>query len=236
MNPSAFADNFQRDGFAVIPRLFNRDDTDRLKTECKRIVQQVAAEAEAQGREPKTLFPAGVCVGLAQRSKLFHQAVADPRLLDALEALLGADIRFLSDKVCFKNEDTTFDSPWHQDWSYWGNDHKISIWIALDDATIENGCLKLLPGSHKLHLTHDGDASDGHGFGHRLDPKSVDETEAVTAEIEAGGAVFFHDLTLHASHPNAAKQDRWVWIPTYHNANGDEPLQRWGAARVVRGG
>ena len=74
--------------------------------------------------------------------------------------------------------------------------------MALDDATVENGCLKLFPGSHKSAIVHDGDASDGHGFGNRLRPGAVDEDLAVTAEIEAGGAVFFHDLTLHASHPN----------------------------------
>ena len=55
--------------------------------------------------------------------------------------------------------------------------------------------------SHKSAIVHDGDASDGHGFGNRLRPGAVDEDLAVTAEIEAGGAVFFHDLTLHSSHP-----------------------------------
>ena len=114
MNPrvsSSFADNFQRDGFAVIPRLFNQDETAQLKAECKRIVQQVSDEALAQGRGINTLFPAGVCVGLVQRSKVYHQAVADPRLLDALETVLGPDIRFLSDKVCFKKRPNNLRQP-----------------------------------------------------------------------------------------------------------------------------
>ena len=54
--------------------------------------------------------------------------------------------------MVFKNEAMTFASPWHQDWSYWYGAHKLSIWVALDDATVENGCLKLFPGSHKSAL------------------------------------------------------------------------------------
>ena len=235
MDWTGFAERFERDGFAAARGLFSRAEAARLKAEGQRIVREVSAEAEARGEDVSRLFPAGVCVGLAQRSGVLYEAVADGRLLDGLSALLGPDIRFLSDKVCFKDERKVFDSPWHQDWSYWGNDHKVSVWVALDDARRENGALKLIPGSHRGHVTHDGDASDGHGFGHRLDPSNVDESLAVTPELEAGGALFFHDLTLHASHPNAARADRWVWIPTYHNANGDEPLRRWGAARVVRG-
>src|SRR5690606_18056963 len=98
------------------------------------------------------------------------------------------------------------------------------------------GCLKLLPGSHKQIAVHDGEASDGHGFGHRLRPDAIDESEAVIAAIRAGGAVFFHDLTLHASHPNVARADRWALISTYRDAKAEEPPYPWAvAACVVRG-
>ena len=136
--------------------------------------------------------------------------MSDERLLDILEAILGPNVEFLSDKVVFKDTERHVASPWHQDWPYWEGTHKISVGVALDDATPENGCLKLLPGSHLGSVIHDGDRSDGSGFGHRIRPETVEESAAISAPVEAGGAVFFHDLTMHASHPNTERRERWT--------------------------
>lgn len=222
-------DDFNQTGFAIVPNLFSRDDVQRLKAECINIMETVR-------KETGSVAGHGVHVGLAARSSVFQEAVADERLLDILSVVLAPDIEFLSDKFVFKSELMTFASPWHQDWSYWYGAHKYSIWVALDDATVENGCLKLLPGSHKSAVVHDGDASDGHGFGNRLKPDAIDESQAITAEVEAGGAVFFHDLTLHSSHPNRSGEERWVWIPTYRDAKAEDNEYPWAvAAKVVRG-
>lgn len=226
---TALRDDFEMTGFAVVPNLFTREEVQGLKAECIEIL-------DSYKKETGSVAGHGVHVGLAARSPVFQEAVVDERLLDILSEILAPDIEFLSDKVVFKSDSMTFASPWHQDWSYWYGAHKYSIWVALDDATVENGCLKLFPGSHKSAIEHDGDASDGHGFGNRLRPDAVDESLAVTAEIEAGGAVFFHDLTLHSSHPNVSGEERWVWIPTYRDAKAEDNDYPWAvAAKVVRG-
>ena len=222
-------DDFLRDGFVIAPNLFTRSEVQRLKLECIDILEAVKAETG-------TVAGHGVYVGLAARSPVFQTAVADARILDILEGIFAPDIEFLSDKMVFKSQTMTFASPWHQDWSYWHGAHKLSLWVALDDATVENGCLKLFPGSHKSAIVHDGVANDGNGFGNRLRPGAVDESCAVTAEIAAGGAVFFHDLTLHASHPNISGKERWVWIPTYRDAKAEDNDYPWAvAAKVLRG-
>jgi ectoine hydroxylase-related dioxygenase (phytanoyl-CoA dioxygenase family) len=188
------------------------------------------------GGDPKAALRTGVVVGLAARSEVFRKAVRDERLVDILEAIQWPNIEFLSDKVVYKDQETEFGSPWHQDWPYWRGTNKISVWVALDDVTADNGALKVLPRSHAEFVAHHGDSSDGYGFGHRLRQGEVDETQAVTAEMEAGGAVFFLDLTLHASHPNRTRADRWVWIPTYRDAQANDPDYSWAvAASVVRG-
>ena len=157
-------------------------------------------------------------------------------LMSALTAVREPDIEFLSDKVVYKSADTGYGSPWHQDWPYWKGAHKLSVWVALEPATKENGCLKLLPGSHKAVAEHDGAAKEGEGFGHRLAEDAIDETLAVSAPCEPGDAVFFHDLTLHASHPNTSGQDRYAWIITYRNAAEEDLTYDWSvAAAVVRG-
>lgn len=235
-NATKIADLFAQNGFVIIPRMFDLNEVKEIKREMLRILDEVRRQAVESGKDPNQIANNGVYVGLAARSPFFRQAVRDRRLLDVLEAILSPNIAFLSDKMVFKNRDTDFGSPWHQDWPYWKGSHKVSVWVALDDATVENGCLKLLPGSHKSFVIHDGEAKDGYGFGHRLRPESVDESKAITAELEAGGAVFFHDLTLHSSHPNRSKKDRWVWIPTYNDALSDDPKYPWAVAyAVVRG-
>ena len=98
------------------------------------------------------------------------------------------------------------------------------------------GYLTSMLGYDKRWLaTHDGE-DDGRGFGMRLKPEAIDESKAVTAAIECGGVIFFHDLTLHASHNNSIKDDRWVWIPTYRNARHNDPDYSFAIANeVVRG-
>jgi ectoine hydroxylase-related dioxygenase (phytanoyl-CoA dioxygenase family) len=227
---------FDRDGILVVPHLFTVDDVKAFKQEIGRIVDEVKSEAAQVGRDPKQVLHNGVYVGLAARSALFRQVAGDERILDLLETIIGPNIAFLSDKVVFKNDETDFGSPWHQDWPYWKGSHKTSVWVALDDATPENGCLKVLPGSHRTFVVHDGESSDGLGFGHRLRPGAIDERAALTVAIEAGGAIFFHDLTLHASHPNRSGKDRWALISTYRDAQAREPHYPWAvAAAVVRG-
>lgn len=210
-------------GYVLVHTLFSEEEVAALKVEALRIVAQKGDHA-------------GVFVGLAASSPVFAEAIRDPRLLDALEPLIGHDIEFLSDKVVFKSATTEYGSPWHQDWPYWKGAHKISVWVALEPASKENGCLKLLPGSHKTLAEHAGKAPEGEGFGYRLAEDAVDEALAVSAPCDPGDAVFFHDLTLHASHPNVSGQDRYAWIITYRNAAEEDLTYDWSvAAAVVRG-
>ncbi len=230
------AQSFSEDGFAVVPNLFLRQEAKALKKEVQRILVEVRQELGGSNTAREMLDATGVYVGVAGRSEIFRHAARDKRLVDILEAIIGPNVEFLSDKVVYKDTETHTASPWHQDWPYWEGTHKVSIWFALDDATPENGCLKLMPGSHIGSLVHDGDSSDGIGFGHRVRPETVDESAAVTAPLEAGGAVFFHDLTMHASHPNTERRERWTWIPTFRDAQADDPPYSFAVANyVVRG-
>ncbi len=215
--------SFDTNGYVVVRGLFSPEECAAYKQEIRRLLETHQNHA-------------GVFVGLAANSPVFREAARHPALLDALEAILGPNIEFLSDKVVFKSADVDFGSPWHQDWPYWQGIHKVSAWVALDAATPENGCLKLMPGSHKSVATHDGQAAEGEGFGHRLRPDAVDENCAVVMPCTVGDAVLFHDLTLHASFPNTTGQDRWALISTYRSASEPDLDYDWAvAAEIVRG-
>jgi len=215
--------DFEEQGFVAIRGMFTEAETAAFKAECNRLLEQHSAYA-------------GVFVGLAANSPLFRNLARDARLVDALEPLLGPNIEFLSDKVVFKSSHMATGSPWHQDWPYWEGLHKISVWIALDPATPENGCLKMMPGSHRQVAVHDGVAGAGEGFGHRLRPDAVDESKAVILPCAPGDVVLFHDLTLHASFPNVSGQDRWSVISTYRSASEPDLDYSWSVAKeIVRG-
>ena len=218
-----YRETFARDGFLIVPGLISRDECAALKQE----IQSVLAQRGDHG---------GVFVGLSAANAACRDLMRDPRLLEIVAQIWSPDIEFLSDKVVFKSQATSYASPWHQDWPYWRGAHKLSIWLALDDATIENGCMKLLPGSHEAERLHDAGPTESGTFGNSVRPETVDEARAVNGAVSAGGAVFFHDLTLHASHPNVTGADRFAWIGTYRDARADDLAYDWAvAAEVVRG-
>lgn len=220
---SELKEQFDTDGFVIVRGVFDETEAEQLKDETRRILQTEPAYA-------------GVLVGLAARSPVFREAARDPRLVDPIAEVIGPDVEFLSDKVVFKSAEVDFGSPWHQDWPYWRGAHKLSVWVALDAATPENGCLKLLPGSHLSEAVHDGTTEDGNGFGHRLRPGAVDEQLARVVPCAVGDAVIFSDLTLHASCPNTSGKDRWALISTYRSASEPDMEYGWAvAAEIVRG-
>lgn len=240
LDTAQIEESFARDGYVIVPGVYSTAEVAAFKDEIRRLLGLLSSDPDALahrfGATSEGVTRTGVFVGLAANSPVFREAARAPRLLDALEAILGPDIEFLSDKVVYKSAETDHGSPWHQDWPYWQGTHKVSVWVALDPATPENGCLKLLPGSHRAVVTHDGDASDGRGFGSRLAPDAVDESRAVSAPVQPGDAILFHDLTLHASHPNVSGADRWSLISTFRAVTHEDPPYPWAvAAQIVRG-
>jgi ectoine hydroxylase-related dioxygenase (phytanoyl-CoA dioxygenase family) len=211
---------FDAKGYVVIKQMFDAAELARMKAEIQRLLEQHSANG-------------GVFVGLAANSDVFKEIAADSRIVNPLAAIIGPDIEFLSDKVVFKSKRVDYASPWHQDWPYWEGAHKLSVWVALDPATPENGCLKILPGSHKQSLTHDGAEPGTTLFGLRVDQSTVDESQADILPCEPGDAVIFHDLTLHASCPNVTGADRWALISTYRSASEPDLEYSWAVARAI---
>src|SRR5712692_6625166 len=228
---------WERNGFLVIEDLFTPEEIPAVIEETESVLAEVREQARAAGRPVEQVLASGVYVGLSVKRAFFQEVARDARLLDALEGLIGPEIGFLSDKVVFKDQAVDYESPWHQDWAYWGGSHKISVWVALDEATPENGCLQILPGSHRAAVEHD-QAQNVAGFGNRLDPaeRGLDMSRAVTLPAHPGTGIFFHDLTLHASLPNRSGKDRRALIITYRDlSQPDKEYPDLPAAARVRG-
>ena len=221
----AQVEQYQRDGYVVVQNLFD----EAAVSEWKAILKARMAE------EGKSNEPSGVRVWMADSMDPYtRDSVQDAKVVTILQQLLGPNVEFLSMKAVFKNAQTTFNSPWHQDWFYWQGSNKISIWIAFDDATPENGCLRMVPGSQH-QVFNMATVEDVHGFNRRVTDEDLQGWPIETLPVQRGDAVFFHDLALHGSCPNSSGKERWSAIATYRDASQKDDSTVWSTAVVLSG-
>ena len=215
--------DFERDGFVVVKGLYTPQEMNAWK-------QRVLDCIDHEGGQND---PSGVRVWMADHlDPFFRNALTDSRIASILKNLVGPSIEFLSVKPVFKNHSVTFGSPWHHDWAYWEGSHKLSIWIALDKARRSNGCLKMIPGSHKTCVQMKS-VSETTGFANRIDDKDIDPNSVRVLEADQGDVVVFHDLTLHASFPNSDGLDRWAFIATYRDGSTPDESTVWTHSLLV---
>ncbi len=142
-----------------------------------------------------------------------------PAILDMVEQLIGPDFLLWGTTVFGKPASVGKETPWHQDGEYWPIRPlaSCSAWVAIDDATPDNGCLRVLPGTHRArrllrHRRRDG--SDVTLHAELCDP-SVDYATARDVVLEAG-QISFHDVFLaHGSAPNRSGRRRAGYVCRY---------------------
>lgn len=216
---------YDRDGYVCVRGLYTEAEAAAWK-------QDVVARLQAAGCIDD---PSGVYVWMSDTLDDYElQRMRDDRVVNVLKQIIGGNVEFLSVKAVFKNASATFNSPWHQDWHYWGGATKMSAWIALDDATPENGCLQVMPGSHK-EVRKMGAAPEGDAFAHQTSEENLPDLPIITLEAKRGDAIFFHDLLMHSSHPNTSGRDRWAFISTYRDASVKDTSDLWKSSVVVSG-
>ncbi|QTL36854.1 phytanoyl-CoA dioxygenase family protein [Pseudoalteromonas viridis] len=142
----------------------------------------------------------------------FWQIASNEDLVDKIACLIGQRVQFHYSKMNMKGPKVGSVVEWHQDFAYYPhtNSDLLTVLIALDGMQQENGCLKVIPGSHKHGL-------DSHYIGDYFRGKlqDIDEAQAVSLEVPAGGAIFLHCLTKHASAQNTSDKPRRTFLPAY---------------------
>lgn len=134
--------------------------------------------------------------------------------LKIAQELLGEDMALDFDMLIDKAPQTNTPTPWHQDRAYWismPDTRATSCWVALDKATIDNGCMWYVPGSHKLPVREHEPAGKGGG----ALQCQADESEGIAVEIEPGDCIFHHGGTLHYSRGNSTALRRRAFITNF---------------------
>ncbi|MDB6169485.1 MAG: Phytanoyl-CoA dioxygenase [Verrucomicrobia bacterium] len=175
----------------------------------------------------------------ARQHPAFRRALVNPALLRIVSQLIGPAITTNGDKLNLKLADVGSPVEWHQDWAFYPhtNDDLLAVGIAMDDSTLENGCLMVLPGSHLGPvLDHH---QDGHFAGAVTEP-GFRPHGAVPILLKAGGVSIHHVRTLHGSAPNRSSKPRRLLLFQYCAADawpllpGEKPWETY-VASVLQG-
>jgi phytanoyl-CoA hydroxylase len=147
---------------------------------------------------------------LVPRSPVLRRFTQSPLFTDLCADLIGPDVRLYWDQAVYKKPDTNAVFPWHQDngYAFLEPQQYLTCWIALTDATEENGCPWVVPGLHRLGtLAH---RYTDIGFVCVTDPD-----DAIAIPVERGSIVVFSSLTPHSTGPNLTDGVRKAYIVQY---------------------
>jgi len=251
-------DEYDEQGYLVLPALLDSHDLAPVRTAMTMKVDLIADHLLAAGRitdplagEPFETRLARLFEGLSAedfvtftgqswRDRLtgYFELMSNPKILDVVESLIGPEI-FANPVYNVRPKVPRVaagEVPWHQDKSYWPDARSnpvITVWLAVVDATVENGCLRVIPRTHReavagFHFeTYSGTAY------RELDDAAVARLRAWPVPVGAGGAIIFNDRFIHSSGPNASAHIRWSVDLRYQPADQD-PMPQYGPGFLAR--
>jgi phytanoyl-CoA hydroxylase len=220
-----FTDHYVEFGFALLANALAPDEVAAVNADALKLcrgdfgtIQYGLSGVEGEEKKPADLARPGTDDEMLRRYLCIHfphkvstaarEAVTNPRIVEGLTAVIGPNVKAMQSMLFIKSEGKPGQA-WHQD-EYFipTRDRSLTaVWIALDDATVENGCLWVLPGSHRrgvLYRTHPQTdprfdcTVEAYEFPYRDD-------EAVPVEIPAGTALIFNGYLLHRSLENSGR-------------------------------
>lgn len=228
---------FRNDGFAIVRGMVGRELCESMKALARRHlaagIQPLEYEAQVKypGSPASLEAPGGKTVRrllqASARDPLYRDWATSAPLAGRLRQLLGEQVELSqSHHNCIMTKNPAFSSAtgWHQDIRYWlfERPELVSVWLALGPEHEENGCLWLVPGSHRLAL---GAKQHDESLFVREDHEDNRQILArkIAAELDEGDVLFFHCRTLHAAGKNLTGQTKFAAVFTYHAAD-NRPL------------
>lgn len=224
---------FDRDGFVVVPEFLHKGEIGDLTWNILRYIAEVvpthaATDAFYQDGQLKQI--AGM-----ERDFYFAAMMAQPRWLALAEALLGEPCENHAGPSWFnKPPGIDHPTPPHQDGHYYKLDPPVGlhIWVALDAADEENGCLRFVRGSHKRGL-RPHERSTVLGFSQVVSDWSAgDEASEVAVSLEPGDAVVHHMLTIHRADANRSPRHRRAYCHIIRAKRAKVDAAAWDAHRA----
>ncbi|MCY4033726.1 MAG: phytanoyl-CoA dioxygenase family protein [Hyphomicrobiales bacterium] len=224
-------EDFLEQGFAFPVDILTPQEVEEYRSEMERLEARLGDMRigyKEQLNYPHILF------------RFANKLVRSEKLLDAVGKILGGDIMVWSTTIFIKEPQTPSFVSWHQDLRYWGLSDAggmLSAWLALSEVTIENGCMRFLPGSHKDGIfEHDDTHADNNaltrGQRARVD---ISEADTVPVCLAPGQMSLHHGQLLHSSTPNNSDKRRIGFVTVYIKPSIRQTLAPKDYAMLVRG-
>ena len=199
----SFSETYARDGFVFPIDAISEEEAREVRADLEAAEAELADDPEKLGllrSYPDRLLPS------------FDKLIRNPNLVAAASQVLGPDLMVWSAGMFIKEANSPKIVSWHQDLTYWGLDDadETTCWVALSPATNESGCMKFVPGSHKMQLVPHVDTFDENNLltrGQEITVE-VDETDATHIVLMPGQASMHHGHLFHASGPNTTNDRR----------------------------
>jgi len=218
---------FHEQGF-LIPRFrFSEADAARLHAGVMRIVE---SNPDLRNKPITTAHMPRPTPGGGDASLM--EWCAREEILDMIEDIDGEDLLLWTTSVFHKPAVDGVGTPWHQDGQYWPMQPVCgtSAWVATTPSNKRNGCLRVLPGTHKALKPHVDDTGDRSLFKRVIDPTAFNEADAVDVELEPGQMVLVDSMIAHGAQPNTSKETRTGFVMRYmpthsffNHEGGDRP-------------
>lgn len=205
--PKAQTDQYWQDGFLFPLDVLSRQEAAVLRAELEALERDWL---EADLPLPLNMYKRvnANCV-MTMAARLAH----DPRILDAVEGILGPNLMIWAAEFFIKEPNTKQIVGMHQDLTYWGmgaTSDQVTAWIALSPATVESGCMDFVAGSHKNPIMPHNDTFSSENMLSRGQEIAVEveEKDKVHIELQPGQMSLHHGLTFHGSGPNTSDDRR----------------------------
>ena len=220
-------EQYREQGYFTVKGLFTAEEVEGVREEIPKIVARYPDVPEelvqiepavASGEKKPESFELGVrkLSRMARHNEFFRNLAFHPKMVKIAKTILGQSIVLHQGQLLMKPPHFGGEKIWHQDNAYFRLEpnHVFGFWVACDDATIENGCMHVIPGSHTQGIAEH--AGDGDEYGLAA-PQSLEA--AVPIPLKSGDALVFHGELCHYTPPN--KTDKRRRAIQYHYASSE---------------
>jgi len=218
--------HYRDDGYVLPLRVLDDGDVATCRAKLEEIEADEAA-AEHLKFKPHLVFT------------FLDDLIRHPKVLDAVKGAIGPNILCWSAGFFTKEPKTTNFISWHQDLTYWGLEPAdiVTAWIALSPATVESGCMRFMPGTHKMEVAPHNDTFADDNMLTRGQEVSVevDEEEAVDVILQPGEMSLHHVKLIHGSNANNSDDRRIGFAVRYLPAHVRQVVGEKDSAVLVRG-
>ena len=241
-------DFFQTNGYLLGPRVLSDEQIKELKNRIQGILDgsvsfpQLYKGETVDRSKAKGQLPSVKIVNLHRHDTTFAKILDNIDVSCLAHDLMDGPVRLWEDQMIYKpayDEKTAL--AWHQDYTYWSHVSPADLatcWIALDDATVANGCMYVVPGSHRWDVKYsrdDIDVADPEWLLNR--PDLPNKVTPVACEVPAGHCHFHHCRTFHGSYGNKTDNPRRSYVlhlmPGHTRRNGNDWNDRMASVEDV---